>query len=666
MSDILEKLNVSPMDIVGANKIAGSANASPDSVDSGVPFDSHLQAATASQKLTETHTAESQGLPGSAAVSRSPSEGTQVSETDTAPSEVLEEKLPADLIVHKNRVALASPQAESGGSRLPEHLNSSDKSVGDSESVVDREQTINREQRVAALDSNLIVSEQGDSQLNPELDTTGHEVVAGNAERILADGQNADEETVDAQNFASVELNSESDSLAPSVSLSTAETEGALPIQASSNSATSGSVDEASIDAPVLPASPVIPGSIGNSQSVDSPQQVVNTQNKTSASFKSDNPVALPTVENLSSTQNLQTGTPQSAPLASQPASLISQATANPASAWLQPLQTGEIASSVKNAQPVTTIDALNDLQVTNSAQARGTSMDAGVDVNKSNVVTPLTVQTAGASPVQSVSEVDESLVQNSVPPLTSAALSRAEPEASFNKDGLTKDGRIQATAEPVISSNLTTTVKTDALGVTAALQISSIDGDSGAGNHSSNMFLAASNGIVAAPNPARMTAGSSLVLAPTVMQMSPDIQDQALVGNVRWMVNEGISNATINVSPGGMGPISVQLTMEGEKMSVSFFAGQAATREALDMAAPRLRDHLQSQGLDQVRVEVSDSRSDNSRNMQQSQTGEKQSSDTRHTREVESLIDENTDTASVDTRFLPLQSKSSLIDAFA
>ena len=264
------------------------------------------------------------------------------------------------------------------------------------------------------------------------------------------------------------------------------------------------------------------------------------------------------------------------------------------------------------------------------------------------------------------MSEVDESLVQNSVPPLTSAALSRAEPEASFNKDGLTKDGRIQATAEPVISSNLTTTVKTDALGVTAALQISSIDGDSGAGNHSSNMFLAASNGIVAAPNPARMTAGSSLVLAPTEMQMSPDIQDQALVGNVRWMVNEGISNATINVSPGGMGPISVQLTMEGEKMSVSFFAGQAATREALDMAAPRLRDHLQSQGLDQVRVEVSDSRSDNSRNMQQSQTGEKQSSDTRHTREVESLIDENTDTASVDTRFLPLQSKSSLIDAFA
>ena len=149
--------------------------------------------------------------------------------------------------------------------------------------------------------------------------------------------------------------------------------------------------------------------------------------------------------------------------------------------------------------------------------------MDAGVDVSKSNVVTPLTVQTAGASPVQSVSEVDESLVQNSVQPLTSAALSRTEPEASLNKDGLTKDGRIQATAEPVISSNLTTTVKTDALGATATLQISSIDGDSGAGNQSSNMFLAASNGIVAAPNPARMTAGSSLVLAPTVMQMSPD-----------------------------------------------------------------------------------------------------------------------------------------------
>ena len=662
MSDILETLNVSPADIVGANKLAGSSRASQDTVDSGVPFDSHLQAATATQKRTEAQTAEPHVLPGSAAVSRSPSEGSRISETDAVRSEVVEEKLPADLIAHKNRVALTSPQPESGGSRLPAHLSSDDKDDVHPESVVNREQTITREQRVAALGSNLIASEHGDSQVPPELDNTGYEVVAGNSERLLVDGQNTHEEAVAVQNFASVELNSESDSLAPSVSLTTVETDDVLLTQASRNPATRESVGVANIEAPVSLASPVVPGSTGNSPSVDSPQLMVNTQNKMSSSLESGNPVALAAAaaENVSSTQNLQTGTPEVTSKVAPPASLISHVTTNPASALLQPLQTGEMASSVKNAQPTTTIDALSDLQLTNPAQARSPSMEAGVDASKSNVVTQLAVQSSGASSVQSVSEADESVVQNSVPPLTSTAPLRTEPEATLNRDG-----RIQAVTEPVISGNLTTAIKTDSLGATASLQISSIDSDSSAGNQSSNMFLAASNGIVAAPNPARMTAGSSLVLAPTVMQMTPDIQDQALVGNVRWMVNEGISNATINVSPGGMGPISVQLTMEGEKMSVSFFAGQAATREALDMAAPRLREHFQAQGLDQVRVEVSDSRSDNSRNMQQSQSGEKQSSDARHTSEVESLIDENMDPASADTSFSPLRSKSSLIDAF-
>ena len=664
MSDILETLNVSPADIVGANKLAGSSSASQDTVDSGVPFDSHLQAATASQKRTEAQTAEPHELPVSAAVSRSPSEGSRISETDAVRSEVVEEKLPADLIAHKNRVAFTSPQPESGGSRLPAHLSSDDKDDVHPESVVNREQTITREQRVAALGANLIASEYGDSQVPPELDNTGYEVVAGNSERLLVDGQNTHEEAVAVQNFASVELNSESDSLAPSVSLTTVETDDVLLTQASRNPATSESVGVANIEAPVSLASPVVPGSTGNSLSVDSPQLMVNTQNKMSSSLESGNPVALAAsasaAENVSSTQNLQTGTPEVTSKVAPPASLISHVTTNPASALLQPLQTGEMASSVKIAQPTTTIDALSDLQLTNPAQARSPSMEAGVDASKSNVVTQLAVQSSGASSVQSVSEADESVVQNSVPPLTSTAPLRTEPEATLNRDG-----RIQAVTEPVISGNLTTAIKTDSLGATASLQISSIDSDSSAGNQSSNMFLAASNGIVAAPNPARMTAGSSLVLAPTVMQMTPDIQDQALVGNVRWMVNEGISNATINVSPGGMGPISVQLTMEGEKMSVSFFAGQAATREALDMAAPRLREHFQAQGLDQVRVEVSDSRSDNSRNMQQSQSGEKQSSDARHTSEVESLIDENMDTASADTSFSPLRSKSSLIDAF-
>ncbi len=129
------------------------------------------------------------------------------------------------------------------------------------------------------------------------------------------------------------------------------------------------------------------------------------------------------------------------------------------------------------------------------------------------------------------------------------------------------------------------------------------------------NMFHALSGGTITAPLGQRSDAGlSGLISAPyTVPLLEPDA-DQSLSGNIRWMANDGVKNATINIAPSGMGPITVQVEINDDKMNVSIMATQNGTREALDAMLPRLREQLSAQGFDSVRLDVSDGRSDGSR----------------------------------------------------
>ena len=129
------------------------------------------------------------------------------------------------------------------------------------------------------------------------------------------------------------------------------------------------------------------------------------------------------------------------------------------------------------------------------------------------------------------------------------------------------------------------------------------------------NMFQALPSGIITAPVVARgELANNPIISAPyTVPLMSTDA-DEALAGNLKWMVADGVKNAVVNIAPSGMGPISVKIDIENEQMNVSIIASHGGTREALDAMLPRLREQLASQSIDTVRVDVSDGRSDNSR----------------------------------------------------
>jgi len=149
----------------------------------------------------------------------------------------------------------------------------------------------------------------------------------------------------------------------------------------------------------------------------------------------------------------------------------------------------------------------------------------------------------------------------------------------------------------------------------------------SGVAEAANNMFQALPSGIITAPVVQRSELPANLVTsAPYTVPLQGGDADEALAGNVRWMVADGVRNAVVNIAPSGMGPISVQIDIENEQLNVSIIATQGGTREALDALLPRLREQLGGQGLDSVRVEVSDGRSEAARNTAGQQFGQARS----------------------------------------
>ena len=125
------------------------------------------------------------------------------------------------------------------------------------------------------------------------------------------------------------------------------------------------------------------------------------------------------------------------------------------------------------------------------------------------------------------------------------------------------------------------------------------------------NMFLSSAGGILTAPVLQRADAGSTqAITAPLNMPILQGDSEKAMAGNIRWMVNEGVKNAVINVTPSGMGPISVRVGKEKDHINVSIIALQGSTREALDSMLPRLREQFAAQGHNSVNVDISDGRS--------------------------------------------------------
>ncbi len=81
---------------------------------------------------------------------------------------------------------------------------------------------------------------------------------------------------------------------------------------------------------------------------------------------------------------------------------------------------------------------------------------------------------------------------------------------------------------------------------------------------------------------------------------------NQELGARIVWMTGKEVDSAQIRVNPPQLGPVEVRININQDQASVAFAAQNAAVRDAIEAAIPRLREMLGSQQLNLVNVDIS------------------------------------------------------------
>jgi flagellar hook-length control protein FliK len=124
---------------------------------------------------------------------------------------------------------------------------------------------------------------------------------------------------------------------------------------------------------------------------------------------------------------------------------------------------------------------------------------------------------------------------------------------------------------------------------------------------------------LATAPTANPAAASSATRADPPVLQLStplatPEWAD-GLGERVVWLTSQNLDNAHIRLNPAHLGPVEVRVSVADDRASVAFVAHHAVTRDALESAAPRLREMLQAQGFTNVNVEIGGQQSQQSAN---------------------------------------------------
>ncbi len=107
-------------------------------------------------------------------------------------------------------------------------------------------------------------------------------------------------------------------------------------------------------------------------------------------------------------------------------------------------------------------------------------------------------------------------------------------------------------------------------------------------------MLAAQSQPASATPEAAGSVVPSAQVRAPLhSASFAPE-----LGARVSLLAAGGVQQAELQLNPADMGPVSVQIVVDGAQAQVSFHAAQAETRHALQQSLPELAAALQGQGL--------------------------------------------------------------------
>ncbi len=86
------------------------------------------------------------------------------------------------------------------------------------------------------------------------------------------------------------------------------------------------------------------------------------------------------------------------------------------------------------------------------------------------------------------------------------------------------------------------------------------------------------------------------------------------LAEQVMWVQQAGASRARLILDPPNLGPVDVELKMQGEQTSIVFHSPHQAVRDSIENSLPRLRELMAEQGINQLNVNISGGQSQEQR----------------------------------------------------
>ncbi len=103
-------------------------------------------------------------------------------------------------------------------------------------------------------------------------------------------------------------------------------------------------------------------------------------------------------------------------------------------------------------------------------------------------------------------------------------------------------------------------------------------------------------------PATAASVAAAAATTAPFEAQLAAALDSAAfapaLATQVSWLVREGVHHARLSLNPAEMGPVTVQIALDGTQARVDFSADLATTRAAIESSLPHLAAALHESGL--------------------------------------------------------------------
>ena len=106
---------------------------------------------------------------------------------------------------------------------------------------------------------------------------------------------------------------------------------------------------------------------------------------------------------------------------------------------------------------------------------------------------------------------------------------------------------------------------------------------------------------------PTASGASSTLFEMPEALELRQNNWGRALGHQLNWLVSHRMQEAEIRVNPPELGPLAIRLSLHHNQTNVAFFCHEAAVREAIENALPRLREMLDSQGITLNQAQVFD-----------------------------------------------------------